>query len=420
VTAVQIMVYTPSFDPANPCNNAIFVSQSGNNILDQTGPNYDYFVDNAVVVMMNAGTNYVIVVSSTSQSTLDGFAMQISPADGKGSTDTENFWLAAYASSSGSCTTNPFTVSFDLFTWAPTMTGYWDFIVSQYANSTSAFSMSGIYFSIFNSSSILASDLNTTSCPSSFIQGGYALSSGDTGMYYNLLLTSGVKYTVVISGYASTDVGNYAYWVRPTARYSYANTPLFAQPNTQSPISPCYTGTQSGPWLSTVVSTQGNRLLTKFKCATSSTIFVYSGLNAGTTSSAPTTCPTTTSLLNIGFNSDYSVSTNTSAGQYTIILSPYSVATSYDYAILFVMTGQTVIGPAVTSTTTSRRRRSGSGSRSNSRSGASSSGASASGATSSGASSSAASSSAKTTATATSGIEALIVSTILLVVVLLF
>jgi len=406
-TAVQYQVYKGSFSAASPCTNALFFQQNGNNILDKTTL-YDYFYDNAHVVPLTGGQVYVIVVSGQSQSTLNGFAFQISLNDGAGSTTTStNLWMPAYrgGGGSGTCTAAAQTTAFDTFTFTPSVTGTWDFILAQYANATSTFTMSAMYFAIYNTS-VTASQLNTSSCQSSWFEGGFATST-NAGLYYNLPVVKGTTYTIVVSGFTdTTDNGMYAYWMRLTPTYTFTNNPAFQQPSNLQPIFPCSNGTNSGAWLAVSVKAMGDRLLTKWKSLTAATEYVYAGSNVGSASTAPTACPSNGNFVATAYVANAGLDTNSTVGvTYTVILSPYSGGNSNDYAILLTLTGKTIIGPDYNGDASS--------------SGYTTS-STASGTTSSTASGTKSSSTSSKGTTTTSGIEALFVSIILLVVVLLF
>jgi len=359
----QIQVYNGRYTPATPCGNLTIVGDGSNRAPHSS-----------VLVYLPPGLHDVVVTTTdpTDAGVFSAHAdRSAGPVLSQGTTTSSPYMLQQYTSYD-TCTSYSSGAPYVYFQWTAATTGYIDIIGFSY-NST------------ITSNSWVASLYNTSAAQLPFIGTGNATNPADgcvnaywvdnfdeetsfskvsqsyfsAGVLIGVHVTAGQNFTLVMSGYYTTDNYIFGYMTRPTVQGYLGSNPNFYRPSFGSTQAgdTCTNGTSGFNWYPIIITAAYTTYVVDNGASYSgidTAACLYYGNNAGSADQtvAPVTC--SANWLQCIDTGDIGPlhQLGTVVGQnYTIVQTTYSsgAGTGVDFA-LYVYTGAQ-LGPLPITTT---------------------------------------------------------------------
>jgi len=346
---ITVFVYNGTLNASEPCNN----------LQQQLIKTTSYYSDGPQIddfVYFQANKNYSLVVSTPAT---DGgqFALNVFDSIANGTTSGQPTWDAVYLNPD--CETDE-TAPYAVFTWTQSTTGLYEVVAGFTVNYTAGiYENSGYtYLAVFQGSLTSEQIQNDDICSTSAVILNAFYEDWRGTRLYGLSLVAGQNYTAVFSGDSASDFSNYGFFVYPS-RLRVANflATGFTQPYNNS-LTGCEDssfGTNNSwaavsypaPFSNALVSTasfySSSQLSGNWTTLYASYIYVYTGNNLGSSTTAPSTC---TGYYDGDDSGPYGILT-TPGQNYTVVGSYYSEGPGYPSSgdgvfLFFLMTGNTV------------------------------------------------------------------------------
>jgi hypothetical protein len=356
VDSAQVQVYTGRYNPTNPCDNITFVASASSRAPHSS-----------VLVYLPPGLHDV-VVTTTLASAAGVFAVHADRAIWTDvTTDTSPMMYKQFTGSS--CSTSSTILPYVYYTWTALNTTTIDIVVFSRNTTVSNYITAGLFngtvaglgsgnatspfdICVNNSANFMLADDEETSI-NKISQTGYA-----SATFTAVSVTAGTSYTVVLTGYYSTDRQLFGIWTRPTLLGVLNPTQNFNRPSFGSVADGdvCTSDSSTYYWNAIVFTAQFSTYVVDNGYSPNNfdtAACLYTGNNEGSATAAPVACDANwLQCIDTGDVGPLAQLGTVPGRNYTIVQTSYSTSsyTVGDDYMLWFYTG-TQLGPVPVTTT---------------------------------------------------------------------